>query len=168
MAQLNLHFFDLENFVSNFNKHLAREEGLLLLETPVRKRPRKNPFLYCADKFADTKRDSPYKILLMQEYTNCFRLDSEEQIGYIFAETGDLNANDSEPEIYEALRIRIKNPLKLQTGVIVPSCSVKLYRASSYAPDNPPERRDHVRRFMHWQRTDLGQMLPTEWFLKQA
>ncbi len=160
-----LELFNLEGLILALNSRLADEQGTLNLGYFEERTPKKNPFLYG---HGARELESRGKYPITEETDEAFcglcGIDGERDVGYVFIETGYVTEDISEDFRYETLRLRIKSPLQLENGLLIPNCSVKIYRDNA-AFDASQDRRDHVRAGLRWKRTDLSKVLPTEWLL---
>ena len=109
-----------------------------------------------------------YPLTLTREKTGVrgmLGLEREIRLGYIFVQAG-YDASSDYGGRYEVIKLRIRRPLPLQDGGIIPSCSVKLLVEAEEAGKPHIGRRNHIRRAgLFWIRDDLSGVLPTEWFL---
>ncbi len=167
-------FFDLPALVGKLNSSLANPSDFIELGDFVGLTPRKNPFLY---RLGERKVETVGKFPLTQEKTGrtffgLFDLEVDAPLGYIFVETGSLEWDEMHDGYgYETLRLRIKRPLDLKNGLVVPNCSVKIYgeEGKEWGEQPAPLRRDHVRKYgLIWQRTDLEKVLPSQWFYRNG
>ena len=95
----------------------------------------------------------------------CFDLDKSD--GYIFVEKGLTDTRTEDPGTYETMRMVLRRPLTLSNGV-VPASSVKISVDVPYFSIPQIGRRDHKKRPVGWRRTDLSDVLPTEWFVNDS
>ena len=163
-----LEFIDLKGFIKKLNSEIDDSEGQIELGNFIDKKPRKNPFLY---RLMGREAECVGKSPLIQTvegigFSGLFDLESEINAGYVFVERGCTDTTSEYGGAYETMRLRIKQPLKLKNGGIIPNCSIKLLIEAEEWVDRYQERRDHIRRYdLYWERTNLSKILPTEWFL---
>lgn len=67
---------------------------------------------------------------------------------------------------YEYMRLKIPDGIDLQSGRIIPACTVKIQTESRCPSNFGLRRRDHTRTFFCWHRANLEKMLPNSLFLK--
>ncbi len=167
MKEPKLELFDLEGLINNLNSSLADSDQVIQLREFLPKQPKKNPFLYrLMDRELEAR--GKYQLFLPFEIAILHPFNPKGKIGYIFIETGYTDANSNYSRRYETLRLRIKHPLKLKNGEIIPNCSVKFLQEMEEWEKPYQERKDHLRcGGLIWTKTDLSKALPSDWFLTQ-
>lgn len=171
MNEPKLEAIDLRRFLTALNRRVDSDEEIELGGF-VDKEPRKNPFHPLLDRLRDRDMIARGKYLLTRTsregFLGVFGSDTDVRIGYVFVETGFWHVKSSETEKYEVLKLRIKKPVELRSGLVVPNCSVKLFVTTDEYAAPLIERRDHVRAYGVNRRGDLSRVLPTEWFLRKG
>jgi len=172
MLEPRLELFDLGKFVGRLNNSLVDKEEVIELGEFEHREPKKDPFLYrLADRKIEARGKFPLKQTahrtgLMSLLTMGFESDLEINLGYIFIETGYIDASSDYGGRYETLRLRIKHPLELEDKQVIPNCSVKLLQETGEGAELFQDRKDHVRYGgLIWVRADLSKVLPSKWFL---
>ena len=164
MDEPRLELIDLPGLVSRINSALAESEGPIIFGKFAHKEPRKNPFLYRA---RDRELDTRGKYPLDQCGILDFKLKTN--LGYVFVETGFTEASSDYGGRYETLRLRIKRPIELSNGNVLPNCSVKVLVEAGEIEKPFVDRKYHVRvAHLAWVKKDLSRILPTEWFLSRS
>lgn len=172
MKEPTLSFIDLEGLVTKLNSAIARSEGSIELGEFKHKEPKRNPFLY-GIRGKELETLGKYPLIQTVEGRGLFGfwgLDSEINLGYIFLEAGYTGVKDHNHGRYETIRLRIKQPLELKNGDIIPNCSVKLIvEAEDVWGEVDKKRKDHIKcGKLVYLRDDLTNVLPTEWFLTKS
>ena len=164
MDEPKLELIDISGLVNKINSALAESEGPISFGKFAHKEPKKNPFLYRArDRELDTRGKYPLD--------QCGILDFElkTNLGYVFVETGFTEASSDYGGRYETLRLRIKRPIELSNGNVLPNCSVKVLIETGEFGKSFVDRKYHVRvAHLAWVEKDLSQILPIEWFLSRS
>ncbi|MBW3018600.1 hypothetical protein KY329_00235 [Candidatus Woesearchaeota archaeon] len=173
-----LRLFDLYTLVRNLNKALKDPNEVITLGAFEPRIPKKNPFLYrqstiqkhVCGKFPLTQNTCGRGLI-----GGIFGLENEVSLGYIFVETGAVCPDRDYGSRYETLRLRTKRPIELKNAslngdsiITVPKCSIKLLLEQEESCAPYEERRDHKRVGPFWIRTELSDVLPSEWFYKDC
>ena len=128
MTEPELRLISLLGLITKINSAIHREEGRIEIRGFKHKEPKKNPFLYRLDDKELLTRGK-YGIYQIREDAGFLReflgWDKEEKIGYAFIETGKIDASSNYHGIYETLRLRLKDPLTMRDGTMIPDCSIK-------------------------------------------
>ena len=167
MTEPRIELFDLAYLVNMINMSLARPDETIELGKFENKKPKTNPFLYSLmDKEITTRGRFP---LFQTEYgrglfSGLLGLEREANIGHISVETGYSEVSNNYGGSYGTLQLRIKRPLRLKDGLVIPSCSVGLSQEMQEWEKPVQERNDYERCIGLWVRTDLSDVLPSEWF----
>jgi hypothetical protein len=176
MTEPQFRLIDPRGFATRLTNCLDRMEGDVGVSDFRLKTLRKNTLLYRVEnrvpqtkgKYLLVQSPSP----IVQEaslITGVYDLEQEERIGYLSVETGIFDAAETEPGSYETMKLRIKSPLTLSDGRIIPACSIKILAEAQELQPIGIERIDHVRKYhLFWGRADLESVLPTGWFLSEA
>lgn len=168
MKEPRLELFDLENLVMMLNESLAKRDEVIELGEFEHREPKRNPFLYrLIGEEVETRGKFPLRQTVFGRglLDGFLGLDSEINLGYVFVETGYTDASSNYSGKYETLRLRIKHPLELKNGEVIPNCSIKLLQEIEEGAEPSQYRRDHVRYSgLVWVRSDLSKVLPFEWF----
>lgn len=161
MPEPTLQLFDLGELVANLNYSLADYEDSILLGEFEPQEQLKTRF---SDRLASRKVESRGRYDLMQSGTH-FGLDYERRIGEISIEAGYSFENSDSGAWYEGIRLRLKQPLGLKDGLIIPDCKIKLFRQKEDLGPVLEWRKDRVKRLgLFWSKADLSKVLPSEWF----
>jgi hypothetical protein len=195
-GDVKLAFFDLGKLVRKLNAVVdCEEEGTVGREQFEVKEPKKNPFIEVSDTWKNREAEVRGKYPLIRTTFGertvdaLLSCDSDFKIGYVFVDKGWLGRESQYGGTYEAIRVRLKEPLVLkqddsvrealglQEGdelpTEIPNCSVRLsVEDIAYSPTL--KRKDNL----HYgpittSRTslfglyglDLKNVLPTEWFI---
>ena len=168
MSEPQLRLLDISGLVARLNSAIAECEGPISLGEFTERTPRKNPF---AGRWKDIRTASLGKYSLTQNVNGrglwgLADVESERNLGYIFVETGDTDASSDNGGTYEALKLRIKYPLHLNDGQVIPNSSTKILKAKDEVEYSSPEIVYHVRKAgLFLVQKDLSKVLPTTWFL---
>jgi hypothetical protein len=170
MSDPNLTLFDIGGLASRLEKALAEPEDTIRATNFVEKTPKKSPFLHRTDEW-EAYHTTKCKLVLTTRSRGLgflLGIGEDEQnldLGYIFLEEGYIDAGTDYNGYYEAIKMRLKHPLKLEGGLVIPPCSIKISHEAHPTEASKPLRKDHVRKFgLYWQHTDLSRVLPTDWF----
>ena len=168
MQETRLQLFNLEGFIKQINSSLKNKDGAINLGEFESKRVKRNPLFYRLNgKEIETRGEYP----LTQKgdgrgMGGILNRDSKVKMGYVFVETGFVDANDSGRERYELLELRIKHPIELANGNRIPNCKINLARGAYEWAKPSLEREDCVKYLgLISVRDDLSRVLPSEWFL---
>jgi len=176
MEMPQLEFFDIEKLIRNINAHLRNRGELIELGNFEDKTSEKNHFLYSFLDNRVVERRGEFPLWQSLDgygiWKGFFGIDSDVRVGHISVEKGVYECKDPrENEIYggryEALRLRLKPKriMRLRDGRIMPSCSVKLTLIERNGfSELLKYRNDHERRCLVSFRSDLEELLPSEWF----
>lgn len=92
--------------------------------------------------------------------------DSESSIGSIYFERGFSEPESNYSPVYEKMRLKIDEPVKMRGGDILPVCEVNLLVEKDEFVESSKYREDYVPRpIIGRKRADLSKILPTECFL---
>ena len=92
--------------------------------------------------------------------------ESEVNIGSIYFERGFSEPESNYSPIYEKMRLKIDEPVKMRGGNILPACEVNLTVESDEFVEPSRYRWDYIPKFsLYKKKEDLSKILPTEWFL---
>lgn len=167
MPTPGLQIIDIGKFVEVLNTFSRSENEPFVLSDLQNVTPKKNPFLYsCNDRFVLSR--GKYR-LTQSRPISCFGtscgLDNDLDVGYIFFESGCYDASHDDGVNYETARLRVKRRLKLDGGIVIPDCSVKLLTEYGPGAKDKPQRRDHIRYGPFWIQRDLKDVIHNDWFL---
>ncbi len=161
-----IQIFDLEGLISTINRSMDNPEQDLSLGEFEHKEPKKNPFLYrVRGRVMQTRGKFPLYQSRVNKWSD---VDFERRIGYFLFESGLLDEYSSFSGTYETLMLRIKRPVQLKSGIVIPKSSVKIYYELEEGIDTEPVRKDHVYHGLISIGSDMEHLLPTAWFLKRS
>ena len=159
---------NLDGLIEKINSNIFGSETKIELGDFVNEKPRRNSFLYrLDDRGLETRGKYPLiQPISSEEFMESIDIESEFDIGYVLVETGCIDRGSSYSGRYETIRLKIKYPLELRNGNIIPNSSVELLRETSEWEKPYQKRRDYTYRFgLIRTKADLSKVLPTEWFL---
>jgi len=156
-VRLDLAYLDPAGLISKINANMAAGEDELELEKFESRDPRKNSFIYSVTGVHPSVRGK-FPITQTGNYglLGLVGVEIERSAGYFFVERGILDDNGSNSPTYETLQLRIKRPLEVKDGVIIPRGTVRIYIQADDC-NLELKRVDS--------REDLPTRLPTDWFL---
>ncbi|MBI2139215.1 hypothetical protein HYU13_06505 [Candidatus Woesearchaeota archaeon] len=155
-----LELYDLDELLAQLNHSLADYEDSIV-RGQFEPQAQKTRFV---DMLASRKVESMGRYVLIQS-GNHLGFDYERRIGEISIEAGYSLENSDGGARYEEILLRLKQPLELIGGLIIPDCKIKLFRQKEDLGPVLEWRKDRVRRFgLFWSAADLSKVLPSEWF----
>jgi len=162
MAELGLEIINLEGLVKKLNSAISQANELIELKQESLILPKNNRQLMTKGKYSLVQNfdaiDNLFDILLSAE--------SEVNIGSIYFERGFSEPESNYSPIYEKIKLRIDQPIRLRKGNVIPTCEVNLLVEKDEFVELSKYREDYApRSIIGRKREDLSKILPTEWFL---
>lgn len=163
-----LRSFNLENLVKSLNSAILRPEEIIGLGEYADKTPGRNTVFYrWSHKEIGVRGEYPLEQTVHGRGTFALLgVPSEINIGSVFVETGYTEVGSSDYDGgYEKIRLRIKEPIELKNGEVIPTCKIEILQEFGEWVESLMEREDHIKRAGLWVKADLSNVLPSEWFL---
>lgn len=168
MKKPNLELFNLDILIKNINSSLVESEEPIKLGEFIEKESNVNLLKYGINKLNDMKIDVQGKYLLLQphKFPMIHPFNMKGNIGYVFIEKGETDTSTDYPATYESVKLRIKKPLKLEGGLTIPKCTIKISKESPEGVEGKDSRQDHINVLnIGWRKADLKYVLPSECFV---
>lgn len=156
MDEPKLDMINLNGLVNRLNSIIDDSEGEVSIGNFIDKLPRKKGRVEIRGKYP-----------LIQTVVGFMDLESEINLGYILVEAGGTNSSVDYGGIYESIKLRIKHPLKLKNGELIPNCKINIQIKSEEFETPYKKRDDHVYP-LFWRKNDISNVLPTKWFLDKS
>jgi hypothetical protein len=151
MSEPKLELFNLEGLIRNINQVLADDEEPIKLGE------------FCPKKVFFKKSiniSGIYPLLQPHEFEFMHLLNRSGKIGYIKIKAGYTDPDSDYSGGYESIRLRIKHPLELKDGKIIPKCSIEILEEVEEGIKPCIGRYEWNK-----EKKDLSSILPTKWFL---
>lgn len=162
MAESGLEIINLEGLVKRLNSAIPQADEMIELKQESLVLPKNNRQLMTKGRYSLVQNfdviDNLFAMLLSAE--------SEVNIGSIYFERGFLEPESNYGPIYEKIKLRIDQPIRLRRGNVIPACEVNLLVEQDELVESSKYREDYVpRSIIGRKRADLSKILPTGWFL---
>ncbi len=164
MVELGLEIINLEGLVKKLNSAIPQLDERIELKQECLELPKNNRQLMTKGKYSLFQNfdaiDNLFYIFLSP--------DSEEKIGSISFARGFSEPESNYSPIYEKIKLRIDQPIRLRKGEVLPACEVNLLVEEDEFVGLSKYREDYIpRSIIGRKRSDLSKILPTEWFLRK-
>jgi hypothetical protein len=166
MQQLKLSYFDITKLIKEVNWSLAnRDDDKVRKDNFETAQLGKRQFLNLPRRREINQRG---RYPLMQSTFGFLfgiaAIDREEEVGEILIETGTANYDKDDSVPYEALRLRMRYPIKNKSR----PCKIEMIAEAEECSGMDIQRVDRVKSWGFFHETDLSKVIKTEWFFRDG
>lgn len=161
----DLRMIDVRRAMRTLQNRLNPCEGTFDFGDFVSHTPNRSPFVKLTSHVDDPRIELVGKCPVIQNFQTCID-EKEEKVGYLFITRGYFEQETD--SIFEAIKLRIKTPLRKKDGSYIPGFGIKYSVGKIGSLELAPERRDVAYHFGGLYRVtiDLTDILPNEKFRK--